>query len=148
VNNYLAYAEQVITEPAKRRMRSAETRAANRAQRAQEKALQERDDLLALWKKHHKAQHDALFAGPHGTEAGKLVAFLESMTLDDGADLVDMVVAGSLNSADADTRFTVLQIIDNAIVRLREREGFPPIDDALPNEPDTTFQVIREVLAP
>ena len=149
MNVYLKYAEQVITEPAKRRIRTAEMRAANRAQRAQEKALQECDELLALWKKQHKAQHDALLVGPHGAEAGRLVAFLESMTLADGADLVDIVVAGSWPSADADARFTVLQIIDNAIVSLREREGLPPFDDAIPwlDKTPTVFELIRQELA-
>jgi hypothetical protein len=150
VNVYLDYAESVITAPVKRRMHAAEKRARTRAQRARDKELQERDELFALWKSHHKAQHDALLAGPHGTTAQDLIAFMQAMTLDDGEALLERVTAGSWRSTDADTRFTVLQLIDSALIRLRERNGLAPINDSIPfgDEPDTTFQVIREVLAP
>ena len=49
--------------------------------------------------------------------------------------------------ADSDTRFQVLRLIDMALVQLRERHGLPPFNDALPDEPPTVFQIIREELA-
>jgi hypothetical protein len=145
MNHYLDYAERVLTVHDKRRMRRAETR----AQRAREKELRERDELLVLWRKHHRAQRDALLAGQYGVVAQELVASIETMTLDDGAALIDRVVAGPWRSADADTRFVVLQLIDDVLARVRERNGLPPFDDALPfsDEPDTVFQIIRRELS-
>jgi hypothetical protein len=146
MNAYLEYAETQITAPAKRQSRRAETR----AQRAREKELRERDQLFALWRKHHRAQRDALLAGPHGTAAQALIGFMKTMSLNDGAMLIDLVFAGPWRGADADTRFVVLQLIDAALVRLRERNGLEPFDDALPfsDEPDTAFQIIRQELDP
>jgi hypothetical protein len=94
MNIYLAYAEQAITQPVKCRMHAAELRATTHAQRAQEKALQERDELFARWKKQHKAQQAVFLAGPHHTEAAKLVAFLDTLTLDDGEALLACLRAG------------------------------------------------------
>jgi hypothetical protein len=142
MNAYLEYAETQITTPAKRYLRRAETR----AQPAREKELRERDELFALWRKHHRAQRDALLAGPHGTAAQALIGFMKVMTLDDGAALIDLVLAGPWRRADADTRFVVLQLIDGTLVRLRERNGLAPFDDSLGDEPPTAFQIIRREL--
>ena len=69
-------------------------------------------------------------------------------TLGAAAALIALVKRGPWRTADADTRFEVLALIDAAIVTLRERAGLPPIDDTLPwtDEPLTVFQVIREML--
>ena len=146
MNVYLDYAETQITAPDKRRMRDAK----RRAQCARKKELRERDELFALWRKHHRARRDALLAGPHGTAAQALIGFMKTMSLNDGAMLIDLVVAGPWRRADADTRFVVLQLIDAALARLRERNGLPPFNDALPfsDEPDTAFQIIRQELDP
>jgi hypothetical protein len=34
----------------------------------------------------------------------------------------------------------------NSATELREKEGKPPFDDALPGEPDTLFQISKEML--
>jgi hypothetical protein len=146
MNRYLDYAERVLTAPDKRRLRQAETR----ARRAQENSLRERDVLFVLWRKHHKAQHDALLAGSYGAAAQALIDFMRSMSLMDGSLLIDWVRAGPWRDADTDTRFIVLQLISNALVRLRENNGLEPFDDSLPfsNEPETAFQIIKRELAP
>ena len=40
----------------------------------------------------------------------------------------------------------MLSAIDQAIARLRVRNGYPPIDDSLPGEDPTVFEVIRAEL--
>jgi hypothetical protein len=141
MNPYLDYAERVLTVHDKRRVRRAETR----AQRAREKELRERDELCALWREHRKAQRDALLAGPHGAAAQALIGFMNAMSLEDGATLLDLVSAGPWRDADDEIRFIVLQLIDAGLARLRERDDLPPFDDALPfsDEADTAFQIIR-----
>jgi transcriptional regulator with XRE-family HTH domain len=72
-------------------------------------------------------------------------AFLQAMTLGDGARLVEFVRAAGWERTDADTKFEVLSLINAAITALRERAELPPIDDALPDENPTAFLVVREM---
>jgi hypothetical protein len=80
----------------------------------------------------------SLLAGPYGADARALLGFLKNMTLTSAAELVD-TIDRPWREADADTRFEVLSLIDDAIVALRERNGLPPLDDPLPGQPDNVF---------
>jgi hypothetical protein len=142
VNAFTDLAERQIAAPRKARMRAAEARAACRA----EKALAERDDLFRLWKHARRAQVDAALAGPHGEALSQLVVFLDQATMVSVVGLTELVRAGDWGAADPDVRFLVLDLIGNAIMRLRERDGLEPFDDGLPGEPPTTFQIVRELL--
>ena len=141
MNAFIDYAEKSMPAAVKARQRAAEKRRATAA----EKALTERDDLFHLWKLHRQERLEALLAGPHGAAARELVAFLQSMALDDGDRLVELVRTGGWARVDADTKFEVLSLINSAIVAMRERANLPPIDDALPDETPTTFIIIREM---
>jgi len=145
MNHFIKYGESIISAPQRARERANEKRAATRAQRTQEKALQERHELFALWKKHHREQSDGLLAGPHGAAAQELMDFMQGMTLGDGEELLDRVRAGPWRVADEDTRFIVLSLIDSGLVRLREKNGLPPFDDSIPwlGEELTVFEIIR-----
>ena len=68
------------------------------------------------------------------------------MTLDQGAALVATIEQGPWRQADTDVRFEILSLIDGVIVTLRERHGFPPFDDALPDERLNVFLTVRELL--
>src|SRR5262245_53569680 len=84
-------------------------------------------------------------AGSHGGRLKQLVDFLERMTLQFAPALIERT--RERRTTNADTCFFVLRLIDNAIVELRERHHLPPFDDALPGEPSTVFQIIREKLS-
>jgi hypothetical protein len=139
---FLEFAEKQTPASVKARQRANERRRATAA----EKALAERDDLLRLWKRWRRERLEMLLAGPHVNAARELLAFLQAMTLDDGARLVEFVCAAGWARTDADTKFTVLSLIDAAITALRERAELPPIDDALPDKKPTAFLIIREML--
>ena len=141
MNAFLDYAEKQTPAAVKARQRAVEKRRATAA----EKALAERDDLFHLWKLHRQERLEALLAGPHGAAARELVAFLQTMTLDDGDRRVELVRTGGWARVDADTKFEVLSLINSAIVAMRERANLPPIDDALPHEKPTAFLIIREM---
>jgi hypothetical protein len=141
MNAFLEFAERQTPAAVKARQRAAEKRRA----KAAEKALAERDDLLRLWKRWRRERLDELLAGPHGTAARELVAFLQAMTLDDGTRLVEFIRTAGWERVDADTKFEILSLINTAIMALRERAGLTPIDDALPHEESTTFLIIREM---
>jgi hypothetical protein len=143
MNAFLEFAEKQTPASVKARQRAAEKR---RATKAQEKALAEREDLFRLWKRWRRERLDALLAGTYGGAARELVAFLQAMTLDDGARLVEFVRAAGWARTDADTKFEVLSLINAAITALRERAGLVPFDDPLPDdEKPTAYLVIREL---
>jgi hypothetical protein len=110
-----------------------------------QKGLRERDQQFLVWRRWRQKGVDALVAGPHASEANDLIEFLKVMTLGSGPELIKRV--GPWIDADPDTRFLVLSLIDSAIAALRERNGLAPFDDALPGQPPTAFQIIRECLA-
>jgi hypothetical protein len=139
MNAFLDLADRQLTAPAKRRMNSA-------AERARTKALAERDKLFRFWLEHCRKQREELLAGPYGDAAHELVALLDRMALDQGSELIALVERGPWRTADADTRFVVLHLIDGSIARLRERHGLAPFDDSLDDDL-TVFQILREVLA-
>jgi hypothetical protein len=119
---------------------------AKRRAKAEEKALQERDDLFRLWTQWRHERVETLLSGPHGAKAQALLAFLQKMSLDDGPQLIELVRAGDWRHADPDTRFEILSLINTALVALRERHGLSPIDDGIPpDEEPTAFVVIREL---
>jgi len=67
------------------------------------------------------------------------------MTLDDADALVRFMRTGDWQRAAADTRFEVLSLVNEAITRLRKRNGLVEIDDPLPDQPSTAFIIIREL---
>lgn len=136
-NPFEALADRQIVSPRKARMRAAEKR--------RQKKLIERDILFDLWKKWHDKKRRELMSGPHGEAAAALIDFVEQMTEDQAADLI--ALARVWVDADADMRRQVLQIVDHAIIHLRERAGFAPFDDAFPGEDDTAFLIIRKMLS-
>jgi len=141
MNAFLDYAEKQTPAAVKARQRAAE----KRRDTAAEKALAERDDLFRLWRRWRHERLEALLAGPHGDAARELVAFLQTMTLDDGIRLVEFVRAAGWKRTDADAKFEVLSLINVTITALRERAELSPFDDPLPDQKPTAFLIIREL---
>ena len=56
----------------------------------------------------------------------------------------------SINWADVNyaVRLTVLHEINNAITAFRVERDLEPIDDSLPNEPESPFRLIKAILFP
>ena len=140
INAFLDLADRQISAPRQARRRTVEKRTAARQ-------AAEREQLSAAWRQWHGGRRSALLAGPHGDAAQHLIGFLDGMTLDQGAALIELIKGGPWRQATADTRFEVLVLIDTAIVGLRTRCGLSPFDDALPGDRPNVFLHIREVLA-
>ena len=145
MNAFLEFAEKQTPAAVKARQRAAEKRRATAAEKALVKAAAEREDLFFLWRRWRKERLDALLAGPHAVAAGELVTFLNAMTLEDGARLIEFVRAADWARADADTKFEILSLINAAITALRERAELPPFSDPLPDEKSTAFLILREM---
>jgi hypothetical protein len=134
---FLDLAAQQISAPRKARLRAAERRDA---------AIKERTDLHRAWRAWRRERVEELMAGPHGAAARALRQFLAGMKIGDAEMLLAAVESGPWRDADADIRFEVLRLVGHAIMRVRERGGLAPFDDALPGEPPTAFEIIREIL--
>jgi hypothetical protein len=135
-NPFLAFAETIA--PARKRRQKIVSR---RETARQEKALRERDQLFRAYKHHRKNEINALVAGLYGPDAQTLLDFLAKPH--SASDLVEHVQSGPWRDADADTRFLVFALIDAAITRQRERQGLPPFDDPLPDEPLSAFLELK-----
>jgi hypothetical protein len=125
--------------------RSSSARAPRRTKAAEKKALQERENLFHFWWRWCHERVEALLAGPPGGAAQTLLEFLQTMSLDQGPQLIELVRAGDWHRTDSDVRFEILSLINAAITALHEQHGLPPFDDALPDEEPTAFLVIREM---
>jgi hypothetical protein len=67
--------------------------------------------------------------------------------LDTGHELVNFIAKQNWSEVDAETRFVALHEISAAITKRRERAGLESIDDALPGERLTAFQLIKPLLS-
>jgi hypothetical protein len=142
-NPFLAYAAKAAPWIARKKLRT-EQRAMHRVQKkAVIKALSERDQLMRLWKQWRRDLVKAELEGPYQSALQELVDFLNKLTLKDERKVLKIVRAGPWCSAPADVRFLVLRLVDARISTLREKADLPPFDDALWDQPLTTFQLIR-----
>jgi hypothetical protein len=95
-----------------------------------------------------------LLTGPYALEFSELLGFLASLEHRSGQELVAFVKSWRRRwryysfVLPPQECFQALQLIDRAIMQLREARGLPPIDDALWDEKPTAFQLIRTELTP
>jgi hypothetical protein len=87
-----------------------------------------------------------LLTGPYAEPAQALLTFLKNMK--SPSALLDFITAGPWCGADEDVRFEILSLVDAMIVRRRERMGLPAFDDALPDQQDNVFPILRAHLFP
>jgi hypothetical protein len=94
----------------------------------------------------HRDRLDRLLGGRDGPRTRRLLGFLSTMTLADGAALIAHVQDEGWLDCDCEARADALSIIGTRITHLRERAGLPPFDDPLPGERDNVFLTIRKLL--
>ena len=77
----------------------------------------------------------------------ELSRIMRGLTIEQAEALVDLVRAATwLRGADLKTRQVALSVIADVIIRLRISNGYPPMDDSLPGEALTVFEIIRNEL--
>jgi hypothetical protein len=97
------------------------------------------------WRRWHREQLEEVLAGVHRSVLEHLMKQLKDLR--SARELIDFVSAQDWGAIDADTRFIALHEVNAAITKLRERLGLPPIDDALPGQRATAFQIIRSIMS-
>jgi len=115
-----------------------------RRRRTQDQELADNARLLRGWRHWHAEQLQEALAGIHADVMRRLMAQLENLR--SARELVGFISAQDWSAVDNDTRATALHEIDAAITTLRQGNGLAPIDDALPGDRDTVFQVIKRIL--
>ena len=107
----------------------------------------DRSRQLRHYRRWQRQQIKLHLAQPYDAEWRELARWLSRLTLDDDDALVEYVrIARWLLEAGMAARQAALSVISGRIITLRLMNGYPPIDDALPGEPDTVFQEIRGIL--
>jgi hypothetical protein len=104
--------------------------------------------LLRAWRRWHAEQLEETLNGPHGAAVARIIAFLKGMEPQSAPALITLLHEFDWSQMDADVRFVILHETNQAITRLRERSGLPPIDDPLPGQRENAFRLIREHLFP
>jgi hypothetical protein len=94
--------------------------------------------MMREWRAWHAGQIELALDGDSGTIVKSIMAFVRGLVPKRMPALLRLMRSVDWR-LDADTKFTILHELNSAIAELREKEGKPPFDDALPREPDTMF---------
>jgi hypothetical protein len=157
MNYFEALAQQQMVAATKARHRAREKRAAAKVVKserdapmklsAMEQEQADQSTQLRIWRAFHKAEMEAVRNGPHADDWRELERAVRALTIDNPDALVAHVQAAKwLRKADFQTRRVALSMISNAIIRVRIANGYAPIDDSLPGEEPTAFEIIRNEL--
>lgn len=147
-NFFEAMAEAQIPSPIKAKHRAAEKRAEAKLRKpsAFEKKQQEQAKQLKIYREWRRTLRKSIVA-EHGSDFAALVRMIRNSHPDKEAAIHDHVVRSEwLLSADLDTRLATLSYIDSAFAAGRIRDGRPPIDDPVFDEPLSPFLKIRKLL--
>jgi hypothetical protein len=112
---------------------------------AQEQKLADDTYLLRAWKKFHRDELAEALVGLHRDVMTRLMTHLEQLR--SARELVAFIAAQDWDAIDANTRLIALHEINKAICTLREKQGLPAIDDALPEEPLRAYQIIHGIIS-
>jgi hypothetical protein len=99
--------------------------------------------LLGAWRKWHAEQLEEALASMHGAVLARLMEELKDLR--SVRELVDFIAAQDWSAVDANTRFTALHEINNAITKLRQHENLTSIDDPLPGHSENAFRIIKRI---
>jgi hypothetical protein len=100
--------------------------------------------MFRAWKAFHHEQLAEALTGLHRDVIARLMAHLKKLR--SARELVEFIDAQDWSAVDASTRLVALHEINAAIIKLRESQRLPPIDDPLWHEPLNAFLRIRETM--
>ena len=110
----------------------------------------ERAELSRLYRAEKKREREELFADPiNGDNFRRFVATLNHFGPEHAERMVEYVRSQCelwIECASEDMRAAVLGAIGERIIKIREKMGMAPFDDALPDEPDDVWQICRGIL--
>ena len=119
-----------------------------RQRTAPEKKLADDARLMRAWRAFHREEREAALAGPYAVTLAELFRMFANLVHVQPAQLVGFIGAIDWAAIDYQTRLVVLHEINNAITAFRVERDLEPIDDSLPNEPESPFRLIKAILFP
>jgi hypothetical protein len=111
--------------------------------RGAEKQIAEDNAQFRRYNRAKAAAYRTALEGPSGGLVKRLHDELKHLDIEHPDWFVALVYAVDWKLVDQETCYTVLSMIDDAIVRLREQNGLAPFDDALFDEDPTVFGICR-----
>jgi len=156
-NYFEALAQQQMVAATKARHRTAEKRAAAKVVQSEkdapmklsaaEQEVADQSTQLRAYKLWKREEIKALFAGPNGKQWLSLVGHVKAMTIENAPDVMAWILAQQwLLEAPLHERQIALGAVGGAIIQLRIANGQSPMDDSLPGEEPTMFEIIRREL--
>jgi len=155
VNPFEQLAEQQMVAATKAKHRAREKREAKVVQSEKDAPMKlsemeqqqaDQSKQFRLYKQHKRAERMVVFER-RAAEWSALSKVLRALTIDNVDTLIDFVAGSAwLHEADHNTRQVVLGVISNELIRVRRENGYAPMDDSLPGEDPTAFEIIRTML--
>jgi len=115
----------------------------HRLPRNEQKEVEDQSRLFRAWRAWHQEQLEVALAGAHGALITELMVMLDQLELTSSAALLQLMNRPGWDNLDVDARFEVLHLINTRIAKMRERNGFAPLDDPMPGQPDNVFRRIK-----
>jgi hypothetical protein len=158
IDPFAQAAQEIATSALKARMRAAARReskvkivqsekdAPMKLSELEQKVVDQSKQMRSYkaWK---RAEFDEMLKGPNGDDWRILSTILRRLTINNGEELIEHIDgAGWLLDADLRTRQIAIALIANRIINLRLENGLAPMDDSLPGEEPTVFEIIRSKL--
>lgn len=147
-NPFEAMAEAQMPSPLKAKHRAIEKREATRLRKLSPLEVKQQDQArqLKLYRQYRRTLRKAI-VDKHGSDFAALIRLIRNSHPEKEAAIHDHVASsGWLLGADLDTRMATLSYIDSAFVVGRIRDGRPPIEDPVFDEPLSPFLKIRKLL--
>jgi hypothetical protein len=119
---------------------------ANKKRKAADVARADQTRLLHEWKRFHLDELNEALSGIHGTLVAQLMSVLAKMTIRDGKILIEFIDAQQWQDIPASIRLVCLHEINSRLIKLREKHGFAPFDDALPSERPNVFLIVKKLM--
>lgn len=144
---YLKFADSVTRrKPSRLRVVTSEAQAPL-VVRGVEKQIADNNTQMRRYQQARAQEQQGLLEGAHAEGAHALVTLLKALSPSSAPALLQLLEDFDwFKSASDHDRLTILGMIDDAIIRVRIREGLSPIDDSLPGEDPTVFEICREGL--
>src|SRR5262249_18758230 len=116
--------------------------------KSRQKELEADTRLRRAWLQFHRDELEEALAGPHRVIVVQVMEFLKVITPASSSALLQLMHSQSWENVNPHTRLVLLHEINQAIMRMREKHGMPPIDDPLPlpGKRENVFRMIKKTL--
>ncbi len=143
-NAFLYHADAVMPALVRRKHARRELAASKNVETPAEKKIREQSHLFRNYLRLKQKEFEELRAS--SPDAVEIMNFCDGMTLESGAELIERIKNSPVLNSPLDVRSVLMSYVSKAISRIEEAALLDPLDDPLPGEPLSAFQIIRATL--